>query len=164
MHKSTTFKVSALSFLLKLLFGLLEAKKSFLDKWATNRNSLFTYKQGSIHEGKATHDPWQLEEIEHLVANDHFSNQIPIDSHFDPQDSSYSRLLHVSFTPFKKLAEASSYSYSQTCCLLKNYFFLSDFSVVGETFFFSETFFSGDGDEVSLGFVDLVSGVFELVA
>ena len=78
-------------------------KQSLLDEWATNRNSLFTCKKGNIYEGRVKHDPWPLEEIENLVVNDHFSNQIPIHSHFDPQDSSYSRSLHVSFTPFQKI-------------------------------------------------------------
>ena len=82
-------------------------KKTILDRWATDRERLFTLKGGEIYEGRVHHDSWPLEEVENLIFEDHFSTQLPIECHFDPQESSYAPILNVSFEPFRKVRESS---------------------------------------------------------
>ena len=83
-------------------------KKTILDRWATDRERLFTLKRGEIYEGRVHHESWPLEEVENLIFEDHFSTQIPIECHFDPQESSYARVLNVSFETFRKASGSSS--------------------------------------------------------
>ena len=54
------------------------------------------------------HDSWPLEEVENVIFEDHFSTQIPIECDFDPQESSYARVLNVSFETFRKVSGSSS--------------------------------------------------------
>ncbi|KAB2643771.1 MAG: DUF2071 domain-containing protein [Verrucomicrobia bacterium] len=83
-------------------------KKTILDRWTTDRDRLFTLKRGEIYEGRVHHDSWPLEKIENLIFEDHFSTQIPIKCHFDPQESSYAPLLNVSFETFRKTGNTIS--------------------------------------------------------
>ncbi|MCF7729325.1 MAG: DUF2071 domain-containing protein [Chthoniobacterales bacterium] len=82
-------------------------KKTILDTWTTDRDRLFTLKRGEIYEGRVHHDSWPLEEVDNLIFEDHFSTQIPIECHFDPQESSYAPVLNVGFEPFKKVSKSS---------------------------------------------------------
>jgi uncharacterized protein YqjF (DUF2071 family) len=83
-------------------------KKTILDRWTTDRDRLFTLKRGEIYEGRVHHESWPLEEVENLIFEDHFSTQIPIECHFDPQESSYAPLLNVSFETFRKTGNTIS--------------------------------------------------------
>lgn len=104
-HQHYYFKSRRSLFSFEATFQLTgrEKKKTLLDEWATNRDRLFTFKKGNIYEGRVIHDPWPLEKVDNLLFEDHFSNQIPVTCHFNPQDASYTRSLHVSFEPFRKM-------------------------------------------------------------
>ena len=79
--------------------------KSDFDIWATERYSLFTYKNKNNYRGIVSHSPWPLREVKIDKFNDNFSRGL-INRKFSIQDMyspSYCKELDVSFMPFIKI-------------------------------------------------------------
>ena len=97
------------SFFTKFKITGKKKKISALDRWATDRDRLFTIDQETIYEGCVLHNPWELEEVAHVLIDDHFSTQLPFLLHFDLDHASYARVLDVRFLPFRKMNPHISY-------------------------------------------------------
>ncbi len=77
--------------------------KTHLDRWATDREHLFTLSPVGIKRGTVVHDPWRLQEVKIVTMQDRFSSQLPIDLKNGPDEVAYCRQLKVRFKPFQTI-------------------------------------------------------------
>jgi uncharacterized protein YqjF (DUF2071 family) len=71
------------------------------DIWATERYSLFNHRSGRIQRGDVKHLPWTLEPAKLIQWKGNFLDYVPGASVFHPRSASYSKVIDVSFEPFK---------------------------------------------------------------
>ena len=77
------------------------ARDRDFDIWATERYALFNVRSGRVQRGDVKHAPWALEPAKLIEWKGNFLEYVPGASAFRPRSASYSKLLDVSFEPFK---------------------------------------------------------------
>jgi len=71
------------------------------DIWATERYSLFNKRSDRIERGDVKHLPWTLEPAKLIEWKGNFLEYVSGASAFRPRSASYSKVIDVSFEPFK---------------------------------------------------------------
>lgn len=76
-----------------------KSQKSDFEKWATERYSLFTLKNGRPFQGLVQHRPWELGQVELLELNNHFTKMVTPETG-SLIGASYAKEMKVSFKNF----------------------------------------------------------------
>ena len=98
---------SQFSFKLKSEIASSLKEKTSLDRWATDREHLFTRTPKNIFRGTVIHENWPLQTVNSIEFEDRFSCQLPIHLSQVPDEVAYCRHLKVRFKPFEILHDSS---------------------------------------------------------